>query len=245
MTKGVVYYTHNELDPLIMSVCQTQLRQSFDGELVSVSLKPMDFGRNIVLNELPSYVTMLKQILAGLEVSTAESIFLAEHDVLYHPSHFEFDPPSKDIYYYNVNVWLWDYPNDRAITYNNIRSQSGLCADRQLLIQQYKKRLDKIFHYGWEQDRDRSPHWARRMGFEPGTKTRRQGGISDESAETWRSIYPNLDIRHNRTATPRRVSLVHFKHPPDPKTWQEITINKIPGWWGDVYPLEKVRERFV
>ncbi|MBU2051242.1 MAG: glycosyltransferase, partial [Gammaproteobacteria bacterium] len=48
-TKGIVYYTDNRLDPEIMAACQRQISKS-GLPIVSVSLKPIDFGENIVLD---------------------------------------------------------------------------------------------------------------------------------------------------------------------------------------------------
>ena len=49
-TWGVVYYTDNQLDQTIAEKCQKQLLKCIGNhKLISVSLKPMTFGENIVL----------------------------------------------------------------------------------------------------------------------------------------------------------------------------------------------------
>ena len=89
----MLYYTDNQLDPGIMKACQDQLKQSVNGHrIVSVSLQPIDFGDNIALSMERGYLTMFKQILAGLEEMDCDIVFFAEHDILYHPTHFEFTP---------------------------------------------------------------------------------------------------------------------------------------------------------
>src|SRR3990167_6686424 len=115
---GGIYYTDNSLDPLIMGVCQDQLRRAFDeSKIVSVSLEPMDFGKNIVLeNRVKSYPTMTEQILMALENSVADYIFFLEHDMLYHESHFNFIPPRNDLYFYNVQNWRWRWGTDVVVT---------------------------------------------------------------------------------------------------------------------------------
>jgi hypothetical protein len=67
----------------------------------------MKFGKkNIVVDiKEPKYLDMFTKILKALEASEAEVIFFAEHDVLYHPKHFDFIPPKRDVFYYNINVW--------------------------------------------------------------------------------------------------------------------------------------------
>jgi hypothetical protein len=104
--KGIIYYTDNRLNEKIFKVVQEKLL-AVKLPIVSCSLKPIDFGTNIVLNLQPGVETMYRQILAALEASKTDTIFFCEHDVLYHPSHFKFDPPRTDTFYYNVNVWRW------------------------------------------------------------------------------------------------------------------------------------------
>ena len=219
-----MFYTDNRLVERIAAPVRERIALS-GLPVVSVSLAPLDFGRNITLDRQPSAVTLFTQILTGLEESDADVVFLAEHDVLYHPSHWEFRPPRDDTFYYNVNVWRWDYPTDRAITYDVVRSLSGLCASRRLLIDHYLCRLRAIDSNGWADGRD--PGWARRIGYEPG-KSPRRGGLADELMEDWRSEFPNVDIRHDHTLTPRKVSLDSFRH--QPTGWRETTLDLIPGW---------------
>jgi hypothetical protein len=228
MDKGIIYYTDNRIDEPIIPIVQKYILKA-NLPIVSVSLRPINFGQNIVLEGLfRSYPTMVKQILTALEVSTAEYVFFCEHDVLYHPSHFDFIPSRDDIYYYNINNWRWDYPKDRAIQYDGLTSLSMLCANRQLALNHYKLRQQKIEEWGWDKVRSREPRWARRMGYEPGTKKRRKGGITDEDSETRRSEYPNIDIRHGKTFSQPKTTLDSFIH--QPTGWKETTLDQIPGW---------------
>jgi len=225
MNKSGIYYTHNCIDNNIFNACQNQIKNHFDGELVSVSLEPMNFGKNIVLDRKPSVITMFTQILTALENCSHDVVFFLEHDVLYHPSHFDFVPLRKDIYYYNTHVWRWKFPRDFFITYDHLYSLSGMCADRKMLLNHYYYRFKKIEENGWQDGRD--PGWARKIGYEPGKK-RRRGGILDEETAEWKSEYPNIDIRHSKCLTPPKVSLTSFRHPPT--NWQETTFINIKGW---------------
>ena len=230
MTKGLIYYTDFHIDPLIQSVCLSQLKKSFNGEMVSVSLnKPLDLGKNIVLkNRERSYLTMALQILTALENSTAKYIFFCEHDVLYSKSHFDFIPPKDNVYYYNIFNYRWDYPKNRAISYDKLISLSGLCVNREFAIKHYKKRLELIQKKGWDKDKSKDPKWARRMGYEPGVKSKRQSLFLDNDYEIRESQYPNIDIRHSKTFSPPKITLESFKH--KPIDWKEETLDKIEGW---------------
>ena len=218
VTKGVIYYTDSELDENIAQRCQQNLRDAFHGKLVSVSLKPLDFGdKNIVLNEQRGYLTMAKQILAGLEAIDTDYVFFCEHDVLYHPSHFQFTPPTKDKYYYNMNVWIVRTSDGFAVTYDH-KSLSGLCADRKLLVKHYKERIKRIEKDGF----------SRKMGFEPGTHNRPER-IDDIKASGWKSEYPNLDLKHGKNLTQARWKQEDFRDKNNCKNWKE-SKTEIEGW---------------
>jgi rubrerythrin len=138
-SKAIVYYTDNRLDESLMSACQTQLRKAAgDIPIISVSLKPIDFGDTcITLDKERGHLTMFQQILAGIEAADADVVYFAEHDVLYHPSHFEFMPTSDKEYYYNENVWKLRMEDGHAL-HCICQQTSGLCAYRKLLLGDYK-----------------------------------------------------------------------------------------------------------
>ena len=225
-----IYYSDNRLNKRILNACQEQLRKVFDEDkIVSVTLKPMDFGKNIVLeNRERSYPTMALQILMALEASISDYVYFLEHDVLYHKSHFDFTPPRDDIYYYNINNWRWWFGHDTAITYDGLTSLSGLCCNRELAIKHYKYRLKLIEEQGLDKIRSREPRWARKFGYEPATKKRRRGGITNEDHIKRKSEFPNIDVRHPGTFSAPKIALDKFKHKPE--NWNEIPIEEIPSW---------------
>ena len=212
--KGIIYYTHGMWEPIGSAVRAQLLKCNLP--IVSCSLQPLDFGKNIVLDREPSRITMTEQILTALENSTADTIFFCEHDVLYHPSHFDFELPSRDKFYYNVNVWRWNYPRNHAVTYEFSRSLSGLCVDRELAIEYYRKRLEFIKKNGY----------VTRFGYEPGTNR----FTDNYEFVDWKSKFPIIDIRHYGTVTPRKCRKTSFVNPPDWSTWKETTLDKIDGW---------------
>lgn len=226
--KGIIYYTDNRLGAPIIPICQ-QFIQNAGLPIVSCSLRPIDFGKNVVLEGRErSYPTMVEQILAALKASETKYVFFCEHDVLYHPCHFDFTPERDDIYYYNVNNWRWEYPKDRLISYSGLTSLSMMCCNRELAIQHYEYRHKLIEEWGLDKIRSREPRWARKFGYEPGTKVRRHGGVTDEEHIKRRSVLPNIDIRHGRTFSHPKVTLESFRHLPS--DWQESTLDEIPGW---------------
>jgi len=217
--KGVVYYTTNRLNMKLARACRKQIAKA-KLPVVSVSLKPLgDFGENIHLPLKPGPLTMFKQILAGLEASTAEVIFFCEHDVLYHPSHFDFVPPEKDKFYYNTNVWKVRPQDGHAMRTDDCRQTSGLCAYRDLLLEHYRKRVEMVEKDGF----------SRSMGFEPGTHGRAER-VDDHKSDRWESEYPNIDIRHEGTMTPTKWKKEKFRNKRFTKGWTESTVDGISGW---------------
>lgn len=218
MTKGIVYYTDNLLDSKILTACQNKLLESANGiPIISVSLKPLDFGtKNIVLPLERGYLTMFKQILRGLEELDTDIVFFCEHDVMYHPSHFEFTPEKEDIFYYNTNVWKVRLEDGHALHYD-CQQTSGLCAYRKLLLEHYYKRVKIVEETGF----------SRKMGFEPGTHKRNER-VDDYRAKSWISEYPNIDIRHDKNLTPSRWNKEQFRNQKYTEGW--IEGDSVPGW---------------
>jgi hypothetical protein len=239
MTKGAIYYTDNRPKEFILEACRKQIKKAWPGKIVSVSLKPINFGQNIVLlDHERSYPTMVKQIVMALEALDTDIVFFLEHDILYHPSHFEFTPPQEDVYYYNINNWRWGIKENFAITYDGLHSLSQLCCYRKTALKHYKGRLEYIFSKGLDKLPGREPKWVRVLGYEPGTKKRRKGGFSDETFEVWRSEYPNIDIRHRHTYSPPKYTLASFKNPP--VNWRQESLENVPYW-----NLEKLRDQWL
>lgn len=217
LTKGLVYYSDSRLDPVIAAAVQRQLRRCADGRpIVSVTLQPTDFATNLVLPLERGYLTMFKQILAGLEHLTTDIVFLVEHDVLYHPTHFDFTPAAPDVYYYNQHTWKVDAQTGRAVHYL-CNQTSGLCASRALLVEHYRARVARVEREGF----------TRAMGFEPGTH-RRPRGIDDVPHAIYMSPYPNIDIRHTTNLTQSRWSPDQFRNQKFCQGWTEAT--EVPGW---------------
>lgn len=209
-TWGVVYYTDNQLDPRILDLCQKQLRAATgDAKIVSVSQQPMAFGENLYLPLKRSRESMFIQILAGLEALDTDYVFLCEHDVMYHPSHFEIVPPRDDMFYYNQNIYRIDTKTGRTVTWD-LTATSGLCANRQLLIDHYRQRVADVAAVGYKHS----------TGYEPGLKT--------PFLRTWKSKFPNLDLRHDANLTASRWSAEEFHDKSTCQNFREADV--IPGW---------------
>lgn len=227
ISKGILYYTDNRLIEPLFSACQRQLLKA-GLPIVSASLKPINFGENIVVEGKPGYPTMIDQIVKALEASIAQYVFFCEHDVLYHKSHFDFLPPKDDIYYYNMNNWRWGYPSEIIIRYDGLTSLSQLCASRQLVLKHFKARQKKMKEMELEKFQKKDPYLARVWGYEPGRKKKRNGAFLEEKSGEWNSESPNIDIRHVGTFSTSKMRLEQYIH--QPKNWIETTIDKVSDW---------------
>jgi len=226
-TKGIIYYTDNRLPEPIFSTVQKQILKS-GLPVVSVSLKPINFGKNIALDMKPGYFSMVSQQVKALETSDADYVFFCEHDVLYHKSHFDFLPDEGDVFYYNMNNWRWDYPEQRIIRYRELTSLSQLCVNRLHALNYFKLKIKAMKEVGLDKFAIKDPHLARVWGYEPGRKSKKKGAISDEKCGEWNSPYPNIDIRHANTFSLPKVKLKDFRQ--KPTGWTETTIDTIDGW---------------
>ena len=227
-TKSIIYYSDNKLQLSIARTVQKQLK-TIGLPIVSASLKPMPhFGKNIHIKEPRGVLTMFKQILAALEASTADIIFHCEHDCLYPPEHFSFTPPRKDVFYYNLNVIKIDAKSGQTLKVDVCRQVSGLCAYRELLIDEYRNRIEMVEKNGYSGGN----------GYEAGTKSIRSGGFSDHVAEDWSSEVPILDIRHGNNLTKNRFNKDQFRNQSNTIGWTEGHYKDIKGW--DLNIIEKV-----
>ncbi len=149
---------------------------------------------------------MFKQILKGLETMKSDVVFMAEHDVLYPPEHFDFTPPDRK-FYYDQN-W-WKVREDGFAVSWKADQVSGMCAYRDELIKYYKYRIDTFDKESFDRK------------FEP---------FSGEGSASWEAPVPHIDVRHNRNLTYNKWGLHHFRKKETAVNFTESTIDNIPGW---------------
>jgi len=213
--RGIIYYTDNKLKWSLAQICRRQLKK-IGLPIVSCSLKPSDVGKNIVFKGERSYLTMFKQILTALDGCDFDIVYLAEHDVLYHSSHFNFIPKDKETFYYNGNYWMVRYPDGFAVHYD-VSPLSGLVVYREPLIKHLKERIALIEKKGF----------GYYMGFEPFTHGRVKWDYWC-NFEIFEPKFPNIDISHGNNLTQKRWTQDRFRR--KPKFWEEGTVENIPGW---------------
>jgi hypothetical protein len=218
MTKGLVYYTNNSPAENIFLACQKQLKKCmkvWGFPIYSISQKPIDFGVNFVMDLESSVSSMFKQILRGIEECKTDIIFLIEHDVLYHPSHFDFTPTKEDHFYYNRNEWRVSSTTGKAVFYEH-NDVSQLCAQRDLLLAHYTKVVESVEKGGFKHSYGFSPPKGLPKELQTGHYT------------CYKSAVPNLDIRHPNAFTPQRMNKSDFRSERSCRGWTES--DGVPGW---------------
>lgn len=230
-TKDIIYYTYDSAKSSnMLESCREQLRKSglpiiymSDSPLKNTepNLPVKKFIPDWGVGHYASFHGMFKKILLGLELSTADYCFMAEDDVLYDPSHFEFTPPTNDKFYYNENVWHLRDTDGFSVFYT-ARRLSQMCGERKFLIEHFRKRLAKIESY--------TGHIPfQTMGFEPGTHNRSER-IDDFKSEAWFSKVPSIDIKNGKNATSARWSPEEFRSQKSCRNWKESHDFQIQGW---------------
>ena len=168
----IVYYTDSELDFGLAHAVRKNLKKVAGPiPIISVSQKPLNLGKNICVGKLPrTFQSMYQQILKGAKAAPPGSIiYLCEHDVFYHPSHFAKLPKDKRAFYFNQNRY---YYREGCDTYlpgpTASKALSQAVVSREYLIEHCERRL---------------ADWT------PRAKHRRY---------SWSSERPNVDIRHDQ-----------------------------------------------
>jgi hypothetical protein len=214
-SRGILYYTDNQIKIKLALSCRKEMLKA-NLPITSVTLKPTNFGNNIHLKLKRGYLTMYKQILAGLKAMDQDIVYFCEHDVLYHSDHFKFTPVNRSVWYYNGNYYFVRLKDGFAIHYN-VSPLSGLVVYRDIAIKHFEERVKMIEKEGF------SYH----MGFEPFTHKRIKWNFWCDF-EVFMPKHPNIDIASGNNVTTKRWSKDQFRR--QPTFWEETDINNIPGW---------------
>ncbi len=149
----VVYYSANNENPAFEQKIMDNIKQQAGWiPIISVTRKPVDFGKNICVGKQPiCYANSFKQLLIGLKEATTEFCVACESDVLYPPEYFTFTPPLKDKPYRYTNVWV--HFAGRGRFYRKEFSEGAQMCGREEWI----RRLEKVVNPDWGLDESPTP----------------------------------------------------------------------------------------
>jgi hypothetical protein len=169
-----------------------------------------------------SWLSLYKQLYAGLEKAQTKNVVIAEHDVLYVREHLLFEPLRDDIFYYNCNVWLvqWggNHPelNGMYSYWPNRYCLSQLVCNRQLFLNWVENVLSLLGDDFNKQLMHAEPGICSERELETVRKRARDGKASylhiylkdyleKFKKDTFETKVPILDIRHRSNFSgPRR-----------------------------------------
>lgn len=138
---SVIFYTCNRIAPQFADAARAELVKTINWRfpIVSVTHKPIDFGRNICVGEIgASSYNCYQQILTGAKAATTHYCACAEDDCLYTPSHFAMRPPDQETFLYNLNRW-WVEPT--TFRYRKRTGMHTCIVHRELLIETLEARF--------------------------------------------------------------------------------------------------------
>lgn len=191
----VIYYTSNYLDihnPYFLENTKKQLLTAIgDLPLISVSQKPMAFGKNICVGDIGrSHLNIYRQILVGAKAAKTKYVAMAEDDVLYSYAHFHNYVPERNVLAYDMNKWsIFTWTNPPLYSFRtNRKVVNSLIAPRDMLVNGLEERFKKFA--GVNEDKIPLHYWG-----DPG-RYEAKLGVTVLETEEWYSGCPNIVFSH-------------------------------------------------
>ena len=193
--KGIVHLSEPSLDDEIADLCKWSLKHEANGMPIVWMKQSRTWKRN--------WVSLYRQLLAGLSRLTTKYVSIAEHDCLYSQEHLAWIPPEDDVFYYNENHWLLQWKSTRPELDGMFSRRakryalSQIACNRELLLRTVAKRLELIAvnivpegEFGAMQLK----YFA-----ESGRPVHLQDFFKDkQKADMFKTECPNVDIRHSK-----------------------------------------------
>lgn len=139
-----IFLTVNKVPEQWAQFQKETLLKALDGyPVITMSMKPLDWGTNVLQDGEISASNVYRQLLRGAKLATTKYIAVAEDDALYPREHFHSFRPKDDEFGYNFSRWgifSWGIPTyfwcDRI-------SNLTLIANRELVIEALEERFAK------------------------------------------------------------------------------------------------------
>lgn len=201
-----LYYTSNmEGESFEGRVRDIILKNKGDVPLVSVSQKPINFGKNICVGEHgASGFNMFRQVQIGLKEIKTKFVVSVEADCFYPPEYFKFIPKKEDVPYRNTNTWVM--PQWRPFFWQKRESATHA---QVVGTKFYLERLNKLF--------EGAPDWSVEEKNFPKERHHKEDVFSEISY--WFCANPVVQVKTKR-------SMRHYT------TSDRIDIHELPYWGG-------------
>jgi len=212
----LLYYSANTIEDTLGENVRKHLL-SVAGDkypIVSVSQKPLDFGKNYFVGEIGrSYYNCYKQILTGAYAVDTLYVACCEDDTLYNIEHFAHRPSSDTVFSYNKNMW---YCEETEFWTKGWTGMLSCIVGTQYLIDTLEPRYKRYP----EEIKTRDYHYFKEF-VEPGR-------FDKAKAEYWESTVPIVTFNYFNAMGGKTKSVAH---PP------KATLDLEP--WGNCWDLKK------
>lgn len=211
--KTIIYYTSNREDPIFESKIRANIiKNKGDLPIISVSQKPIDFGKNICVTDVGnSYFNAWRQMLIGAKAAKTDYVVLTEADYLYPEEYFSYEPKDQDVYRYN-NIWIifsWKY---------NYFFRKAYSEGAQIVRREYLVKILEDYLAGqpeWFDGKLEIKDKNGRLRKSPFTKPNEFFGddVACISFKTGKGVRWMTDVMHGRENIKRRLPYWgHFEH---------------------------------
>jgi len=159
----IIYYSSNREKPEFEERIRNNILEVCGGlPIISVTHKPIDFGKNIVVGDVgTSGFNMFRQVQIACREAKTKFVLSAEADCLYPPDYFTFVPPKDDKCYRNKNLYVM--PQHRAYFW---KKEEGATHAQVIGRKFYLEALDKLF--------EGAPDWSVEERSFPKERTHRK-----------------------------------------------------------------------
>jgi len=186
----IVYYTSNKIPDKFAENTRNQLTHAVGNlPLITVSQKPMNFGRNICVGDIgTTHLNIYRQALIGAKKANTKYIAMAEDDVLYSPEHFLYIPRPNH-FAYDKHIWaIYTWSKPPVFSWKDRINLYAMICERDLFIEAMEERFAK-----WPDDSKISlGHWA-----EPGKyESRNHLGVTERNIEIYFAKVPSIAFSH-------------------------------------------------
>ena len=206
--KTIIYYTSNRELPEFEERIKNNILKVCGGlSIISVSQKPIDFGKNIVVGDVgASGFNMFRQVLIGCKEAKTPFVISAEADCLCPPDYFTFVPEKDNICYRNSNTYLLGRRSD----YFYKKHEGGTWA--QVIGRDYYiKRLEELF--------EGAPEWSVEEKNFPKERGKGVDIFTPAQIERFETVSPCISIKSGK-------GMRHYSHS------DKTPIYELP-YWGD------------
>lgn len=143
----IIYLTTNRLPDAWQKFHREKLLEAVgDTQIISLSVKPIDLGLNIIQDSKLSKSNIFYQMLRGIRLVKTKYIVIVEDDTVYPKDHFALRPPDEQTFIYNQHRWSLYTWNPIYSLKNYIRTNATLIAPTKLALDLLEERFAKYPH---------------------------------------------------------------------------------------------------